>query len=36
MAEREKETVDKKAKSVAGTFVDRFCRPGDHSGDFTV
>jgi hypothetical protein len=29
-------TVDKEAKSVAGTFVDRFCRPGDQSGSFAV
>ena len=28
--------VGKEAKSIAGTFVDCFCRPGDHSGDFTV
>jgi hypothetical protein len=28
--------VGKEAKSIAETFVDRFCRPGDHSGDFAV
>jgi hypothetical protein len=28
--------VGKKAKSVAETVIDCFCRPGDHSGDFAV
>jgi hypothetical protein len=31
-----KRTIVKQAKYVAGTFVDCFCRPDDHSGDFDV
>jgi hypothetical protein len=33
---REEGAIGKKAKSVAGTFTDRFCRPGDHSDDLAV
>jgi hypothetical protein len=33
---RGKRTIVEKAKSIAVTFIDCFCRPGDHSGDFDV
>jgi hypothetical protein len=31
-----KMTIVEKAKPVAGSFIDCFCRPADHSGDFDV
>jgi hypothetical protein len=31
-----KMTIVEQARSVAGSFIDCFCRPVDHSGDFDV
>jgi hypothetical protein len=33
---RGKRTIVEQAKSVADTFIDCFCPPGDNSGDFGV